>query len=177
MENDTIFFENLYETHKTEISKFIYAAAGKEGGYADDIFQSVWLNAFKYLGSLRERDKARAWLYAIAKTEIKRYFSRRVVHISLSRNSEDEDAYVEDPVDEASAAFPEALADSDVLARLLNKLEPEQQRIVILYYYYDVSLKDIAAMRQDNYNTTKSIFRRAMEKLRKEAEETGHGSL
>ncbi|MDR0886944.1 MAG: sigma-70 family RNA polymerase sigma factor [Clostridiales Family XIII bacterium] len=178
MENDnTIFFEKLYRTHKNEIAKFIYAMMESESTAADDIFQCVWRNAFRYLDSLENRDKARAWLYAIARTEIKHYFSKRTINLPIERGTDDEDSIFEEPEDMRSSDFPQALADADLLIQLLNQLDISQQRIVILYYYYDMSLKDIAETRHENYNTVKSLYRRAMAKLRVNAKEIDYETL
>ena len=168
-------FENVYNEHYAEIRRFIFTIARCDHDMTDDISQNVWQNAFRYFGSLRDAASVRAWLYAIARNEAKRYFADRHVAFFakvMSLDGDDEEDGI-DVVDEQNSAYPDALANSDLLAKLLGKLGEDEQRLIILHYAYGVDLKEIAAMSGTNYNTLKSSFRRAMEKLRKAANETG----
>ena len=135
----------------------------------DDISQNTWQNAFLYYDSLRDASSARPWLYAIARNEAKRYFANRRVAFFMGMQTLDEEGSEIDVADERESDFPEALANSELLAKLLGGLAEDEQRLILLYYAYDVDLKEIADMGGINYNTLKSSFRRAMEKLRKAA--------
>ena len=163
-------FEKIYGEYYAEIHRFIFTIARRDPDMTDDISQNTWQNAWSYIGSLRDESAARSWLYAIARNEAKRYFANRhVVFFSTALTIDDED--VRDVVHEADSSFPEELANSDLLAKLLNRLSPDEQRIILLHYAYDVGLNEIAEMGGANYNTLKSIFRRAMGKLRTAAKE------
>jgi RNA polymerase sigma-70 factor (ECF subfamily) len=139
----------------------------------EDIFQNTWENVFRYLHTLRERNMAKSWLYSIAKNEATRYYSRRDKHQGRTElvSIDVEDA--PDPIDETADAFPEALADADQLAGLIGGLSEAEQRLMLLHYSYDMSLSEIAALTKANYNTVKSVTRRATVKLRRIAEESG----
>jgi len=163
-------FEKLYNERYAEIRRFIFTIARRDQDMTDDISQNVWQNVFRYMGTLRDPASTRAWLYSIARNEAKRYFANRhIVFFSEVLTIDDEEAV--SVVDEQDSAFPEALANSDLLAKLLGRLSEDEQRLIILHYAYDMGLNEIAETSGTNYNTLKSNFRRAMEKLKKAAKE------
>ena len=166
-------FEKTYREYYAEIYRFIFTIARRDQDITDDISQNTWQNAFSYFDSLRDAASVRAWLYAIARNEAKRYFAgKHNVFFSNALTIDDDEGSIE-VISEADSGFPEALANSDLLAKLLGRLSADEQRLILLHYAYDVGLKEIADMEGTNYNTLKSIFRRSMEKLRKAANEMG----
>lgn len=169
MSGNTKGFEKLYGEYYAEIWRFIYTIARRDQDITDDISQNTWHNAYRYFASLRDAASARAWLYSIARNEAKRYFANRhMVFFSAAETLDEDDS--PDVADEKAADFPDALANSDLLVSLLGMLNEEEQRLILLHYAYDVDLKQVAEIGGVNYNTLKSTFRRALEKLRKAAD-------
>jgi RNA polymerase sigma-70 factor (ECF subfamily) len=170
MKGKIICFEALYEAYAVEIRRFIFVEVRKNPDLTEDIFQSTWENALRYLHTLKDPEKGRAWLYAIARNEAKRHFHNRKIRLfdaSLLTGEEE----VLDAPDPTSEDFPEALANTDLLSNLMSRLSEEEQQLILLHYYYDMSLKDIAVMGRANYNTVKSLTRRAIQKLKRFAED------
>jgi len=166
-------FEKTYNEYYAEIHRFIFTIARRDPDITDDISQNTWQNAYSYYGSLRDPASVRSWLYMIARNEAKRYFANRHEAffsgaLALGDGEDEIDVESEDDSD-----FPDALADSDMLAKLLGKLSADEQRLILMYYAYGVDLKELADIGGVNYNTLKSVFRRSMEKLRKAAKEMG----
>ena len=170
-------FEKVYREHYAEIRRFIFTIARRDPDITDDISQNTWQNAFTYFGSLRNKDSVRPWLYAIARNEAKRYFANQHTAFFSNALPLDEDEEPIEVVDERDSEFPEALADEDLLAKLLDKLNEDEQRLILLHYAYDIGLTEIAEVGGIKYNTLKSTFRRAMEKLRKAAIEMEAGAV
>ena len=50
------------------------------------------------------------------------------------------------------------------LRKLIHELEEKYERIIILRYFYDLTLKEIADMLSQNYNTVLSWHSRAIKK-------------
>jgi len=163
-------FEKTYYEYYEEIRRFIFTIARRDLIITDEISQNVWENAFVYYKGLRDAASLRAWLYAIARNEAKRYFANRHVAFFAETLTLDENEVIY-AVDERDSAFPEELADGDLLAKLIGRLGEDEQRLIILYYAYDMGLHEIAEMDGTNYNTLKSKYRRTMEKLRISATE------
>jgi RNA polymerase sigma-70 factor (ECF subfamily) len=173
MEATTEFFEELYEAHGPGVKRFIFTQARRDAEATEDIFQNTWENVFRYLHTLHDRKAAKSWLYSIAKNEAARYYIRRDRRAPQQALMSIDDEDAPDPVDEGADAFPDRLADADRLAGLIGRLSEAEQRLVLLHYGYDMSLSDIAALTGANYNTVKSMMRRAAAKLRKFADEPG----
>jgi len=181
MDNDRAFFEEIYEAYNLDIKRFIYASARRNDQITEDIFQNTWENAWRYLGSLRERDKAKAWLFGIARNEAKRYFTNKHIKFEfpsdIGHDPEDSDSpgggagFVAEPIDEESGAFPDRIVVTELLSNLINKLSESEQQLLILHYGYGVSLAELAKLYDTNYNTLKSITRRAILRLRALGEE------
>ncbi|MDR2162565.1 MAG: RNA polymerase sigma factor [Clostridiales Family XIII bacterium] len=165
-------FKELYEAHGASVKRFIFTQARRDADATDDIFQNTWENVFRYIHTLRERGAAKSWLYSIARNEAVRYYSRRGAHAPQEYAGIDaEDA--PDIVDESADGFPEALSDTEQLAALLGRLSEAEQRILLLHYSYDMGFSEIAKLTKGNYNTVKSVARRATMKLRDFAEASG----
>lgn len=172
MDRDKREFEKLYDAHWLEIKKFIYVSARRDRDATDEIFQSTWENAYRYFGTLKNEDVARAWLYSIARNEAKRYFEKnkaRFSELSLDATDEDGETVTPEPHDEAASGFPDAFADSELVRQLLNGLSAEEQRMILMHYAYGVKLKEIAETTGENYNTVKSVTRRALAKMKANA--------
>jgi RNA polymerase sigma-70 factor (ECF subfamily) len=180
--NKEKIFTKLYDAHWLEIQKFIFVQARRDAGYTEEIFQNTWENAWRYLHTLKDPDAARAWLYSIARNEAKRFFADRHVKIftnvipfsAASGSGDSADGGTdgaEASADPQASLFPEKLADEHLLATLLGRLSDEEQQLILLHYAYDMSLKDISTLYDVNYNTLKSITRRALSRLRAMAEE------
>jgi RNA polymerase sigma factor, sigma-70 family len=166
-------FDKTYKEYHAEIYRFIFTIARRDVDSTDCISQNTWQNAYTYYGSLRDKNSRRSWLYSIARNEAKRYFSNRTNAFFQSAIALEDGDDAIDVISEKDSEFPEELANGDLLAKLLNKLPADEQRLILLHYAYDLDLKEIAEIGGLNYNTLKSTFRRTMEKLRKAAEEMG----
>jgi RNA polymerase sigma-70 factor (ECF subfamily) len=165
------FFEEIYQNYGLDVKRFIFATARRDAQITEDVFQNTWENAWRYIGSLREPSKAKAWLFGIARNEAARYFTKKHVKYEFPMNSgsgaDAEDApSIPEPEDEESTAFPERFADESLLTDLIGRLSEEEQQLLIMHYGYGVSISDMSRMYDTNYNTLKSIIRRAIIRLR-----------
>ena len=168
MMNEKTKFKEIYEKHWLEIKRFIYVETGRDASLTEDIFQNTWMNVYTYISTLRDESSTRAWLYTIAKNETKRYFHRNKTRILSDINTNADDLY-EEVEDAESSDYPDTLANEDFLAKILSRLSYEDQQLILLHYYYDLPINEMAEMYEVNYNTLKSSVRRALLKLRQYA--------
>ncbi|MDR0817005.1 MAG: RNA polymerase sigma factor [Clostridiales Family XIII bacterium] len=176
MTDNRAFFEEIYEAYGLDVKRFIFATARRDAQITEDVFQNTWENAWRYIGSLRERSKAKAWLFGIARNEAARYFTKKHIKHEFPANagagSGDGDsgdgrtAAITEIEDTQSTAFPERFADESLLTELISHLPEEEQQLLIMHYGYGVSISEISRMYGTNYNTLKSIIRRAVIRLR-----------
>lgn len=138
----------------------VYAYAARRTGSAQearDIAQLTFEKLVRALPAYRPLGRFRPWLFTIASNEISDHFRRRA----------------------PEGPLPEEMCGEGDTVRLLVKKEeyglvrrsvlalpPSQQEAVILFYYHDMRLKDIARVTGANVNTVKSRLRLGLEKLR-----------
>ncbi len=121
-----------------------------------DAMDSVQEGAYKAMrkaGSLREERYAGTWVYRImintAKDYVKKY---RQGYEALNENMIDTKGH-----------------DSDMdLKDAVDKLPIQERTLIILRFYEDKPLSEIADILQENLSTVKSRLYRTLEKLRKE---------
>ena len=123
---------------------------------AEDSWQNTLLKAWQNLPQLRESGAFAAWLTRIVLNEARRVCRRRERHRMLlqllSRHRTE------------SSSFPPEY--EDILA-CLQKLRPNQKEIIVLRYWSDLALEDIAEITGLSLNTTKTLLYRALAQIRR----------
>ncbi len=87
---------------------------------AEDVMQSVFLNATAKFSGLREPARARAWLLQLARRKCVDFYRRR--------------KQTEPLLDEPAAATPAADAMVERLHNAIQKLPPSYREAIVLYY-------------------------------------------
>ena len=125
---------------------------------ARDAVQEALVRAWRDLPGLRDPDRFDAWLHRLtvhACIDLARHRRRRVLEVELT------------PIDEPAIGDASAiLADRDLLEGALRRLEPEQRAIVVLRYYLDLSLQEMAAVLGIPMGTVKSRLHRTLAAMR-----------
>ncbi len=125
---------------------------------AADILQDAYLKAFQNLDQLRESDKFRPWVKRIAHNRAVDFLRRAkpVLFSQMSCDSE-ENIELEDP---RTGHLPEVVVDKKETARLmdqiLGELSDDQRVVIVMYYYEQMSVKEIAFSLGIGENTVKS---------------------
>lgn len=129
---------------------------------AADLAQETFCRFIRYVDGYRFRN-LRAYLYAVARNACMDYFRAREIHVPL------EDA---PQAAEAETGFARAELESDLFV-LLQKLNSTQREAILLYYYEELKLTDIARMTGAPLSTVKSRIRQGLGKLKKLCEQEG----
>jgi RNA polymerase sigma-70 factor (ECF subfamily) len=125
---------------------------------ARDGVQDGFIRAWRSLPSLRDPDRFEGWLRSLVARsclDILRRRRRRPVEVELV--STDGPA-----VQDVSATT----ADRDLLDAILRRLPPEQRVVVVLRYYFDLEVPEIAATLAIPPGTVKSRLHRSMSAMR-----------
>lgn len=143
-----------------------------------DIVQDSYVKGFKSLSQLQDPDKFRAWIKRIAHNKAVNYL-RKAKPIMFSSISTDDDEVVEFE-DDRPDNLPEVVLDKKETARLireiLDSLSEEQRLVVGMYYYEQMSVKEIAENLGVSENTVKSRLSYGRKKIEfqvKELEKKG----
>jgi RNA polymerase sigma-70 factor (ECF subfamily) len=125
---------------------------------AKDAVQNALVRAWRVLPTLRDPDRFDAWLHRLlvnACIDEARRLRRHRVDVELSE--------LEPP---AVAGIETLVADRDELERGLLRLEPEMRAVIVLHYYLDLAMPDVAATLGIPLGTAKSRLNRALGLMR-----------
>ena len=122
-----------------------------------DIVQESACKAIIQCKKLKDTTKLLPWLCRI------------VVNTSLDllRNQ-----IKEQPAEELPEAAAEDKYEELDLKKALNRLEPENRTVIILRYFEDMKIEDIALVVDENVNTVKTRLYRSLKKLRIQLDDT-----
>ena len=131
-----------------------------------DAVQGAWSIAWRKLGSLRDVERVRSWLIAIAANEARQHVRhrRRAVVVDIS-----------------NAMFQPAQEDTDFaqvvdLERALRALDADERRLLALRYVADLDSTEISSLLGMSASGVRSRLARLLERLRTELE-PGGGSV
>jgi len=159
-------FNELYRQTRDK-AYFVAFSVTKNEDDALDILQDSYLKAWMKIGSLKNYEVAGAWLNQIVGNTAKDYVKKRRPQLfqptgedddPLAWQSEKDDTYV-----------PDAAMDTAETRRLIMAIVddlPEDQRLcVLMHYYNDLDLREIAEALEVPYETVKSRLRYAKRKI------------
>ena len=131
---------------------------------ARDAVQDGFIRAWRGLPSLRDPDRFEGWLRSLVARsciDILRRRGRRPIEVELVSTDGPS-------VSDISAVT----ADRDLLETILRRLSPEQRAVVVLRYYFDLEVPDIAATLRIPVGTAKSRLHRSMALMRSTLSDT-----
>jgi RNA polymerase sigma-70 factor (ECF subfamily) len=130
---------------------------------AEDAAQDAFTSAWRQRATLRDPDRFDAWFARIL-VNVCRDRLRKRSRVRRLPNAGGEELFV----DPAQAAL-----DRDVLGRALASLDPDRRIIVILRFWTDLSVDDVAERLGIPAGTVKSRLHSSMRQLRAALEELG----
>jgi RNA polymerase sigma-70 factor (ECF subfamily) len=125
---------------------------------AQDAVQETLIRAWRSLPGLRDPEAFEHWLHSMvvrACIDLIRRRRRRVTEVELEP--------IHDPFTRDDAG---RIADRDQLDRALARLEPEARAVVVLHFYLDLPLAQVAEMLGIPVGTAKSRLHRSLGILR-----------
>ena len=125
---------------------------------ARDAVQDGFIKAWRSLPTLRDPDRFEAWLRSlVARSCIDqlRRRGRRPIEVELTP--------IDGPsISDTSASF----ADRELLDEILRRLTPEWRAVVVLHYYFDLPLPEVAQALRIPVGTAKSRLHRSLALMR-----------
>lgn len=152
-------FERLAERYAGDIHRLAAAIVGTVD--AGDVTQEVLLLAWRKLPSLRDPDRAAAWIRRIVINRCMDHGRRAGRQIRTIRILD-----VHSLGDRSSS--PEVTGFDPDLDRALRSLPVEQRAVLALHYAADLTIADVAAALELPVGTAKSRLNAALMRLRSE---------
>jgi RNA polymerase sigma-70 factor (ECF subfamily) len=147
----------LVEEHSEMLFRYAYRLSGSAAD-AEDLTQQTFLAAHRHLDQLREAGRARSWLCAIL---------RNVYLKQLRSNGGLEFDSLQDVAEPASEVALDHPIDEEQLQSALLELPEEYRSPVILFYFGELSYKEIAEQLEVPIGTVMSRLARAKSLLKK----------
>ena len=141
-------FEQMYVAFAPRLVRAVYAVTG-DIGEAQDVVAETFMRAWSSRRSFGRVDQPEAWLRTVAvRLAISRWRRTRAAAAAWNRK-------------DASQVVPEVSPDSVALVAALRHLPDAQRVAVVLHYFYDLSLEQIAAETESTLSAVKSRLSRA----------------
>jgi RNA polymerase sigma-70 factor (ECF subfamily) len=158
-DGDTVAFARIVAAYHGDMTRVAFVVAGGDQDLADDAVQSAWTVAWRKLGSLRDPERLKPWLVAIAANEARqacrRLHRRAVVELDLA-------------VDDPGAPDPAERAAALDLERVLRRLSPDERALLALRFEADLDSAEIGALWGRPASTVRWRLARLLARLRKE---------
>lgn len=152
----------LFRQYEEDLYRVAYAILGHSED-ALDVVQETAYRSFKAIKGLKEPRYFKTWLTKIAigcSTDVFRKRTR-----TLQWRPEYEAAIAAGASDDGDPAL------SLTLGEMVASLDLAEKQVVMLRYYYDFTIREVAEAMNVPLGTAKTTLYRALQKLRKRAEE------
>jgi len=146
----------LIEEHAEFLFRFAYRLSGSAVD-AEDLVQQAFLAAHTKIDQVRDAAKTRAWLVAVLRNAHRKQCRRERPLPMSSLHTAPE------PVTEADL---EPLLNADSVQEALQELPEEFRSVLILFYFNDLSYKEIAELLEVPIGTVMSRLSRGKAQLR-----------
>ncbi|KNY29403.1 RNA polymerase sigma factor [Pseudobacteroides cellulosolvens] len=158
-------FEKLYELYRYKAMGTAYLIGGSRN-IAEDIVQEAFVICYYQIKKLKNPDIFNIWFYRILVRVGWRMATKHKSHIDLKNtDSEQKDITCDSSRIES---FADISHDRLIVRDAVKKLPPTLKTIVILYYFNELTTKEIAKILDLFQGTVKSRLHKARKLLEKE---------
>ena len=160
---------SLYKNYREDVFRFLRSKV-YDSELAEDLTQAVYLNVIRAVSSGRYKQKRdKAWLTKIAMNEFINHYRKKV-----KRKTDSLSAYPKEVIKNSSPNPEEILLELDIIERLrvlVDRLPAKEREIIHLRVYQEMSFKEIEVVTEDNPNTSRGYYRKAVIRLRQMMQE------
>ncbi len=133
----------------------------KDYHLAEDVVQETFIQVYNHYDSFRHQSSVKTWIIRIAINLCRNQMRTR--WFSLGRVDEF-------PILPCSEAYDGMLEHERLLAEI-GRLKPHYREVILLFYYQELTVKEIASLQGKKESTVKQRLKRAREQLRKALKE------
>lgn len=149
-------FEALLSSCKNSLERLvIYKVNNKADG--EDILQAVYLTAFSRFRTLRDKEKFKAWIFAIARNKINDFYRAKAKTLELP---------LDENINYQTSFSRMGMTVNEVVNETLSSLADKEKHILYLYYFKQMSQSEIAKALSVPLGTVKSRLYSAKQSFR-----------
>ena len=156
---DEAALDKLITRYHEPLFKFLYRMTD-DPTLAEDLLQETFTRLITYRG--RAPDRFRAWLYAIAANLARDHFRSAYYRHTSTDGVDGLDVQASSIAEDAFLRS----AQREHIAQALQQLTAEQREVVVLRFYHDLRLEEIALISNAPIGTVKSRLFYALKRLK-----------
>lgn len=161
-------FDELYDKYYLMLFRTAYLILGNSYD-AEDVTQDAFVSIYVNIKSLKDPDKLKPWMFSILKNSAyKKYKNKK-------RELPDEEIQLK--VDKETYTIEEEFVVKSEIQDALMSLNKKQREVIVLFYYNDLTIKEIASALGVFEGTVKSRLFKARKVLKKELEHSNESFL
>jgi RNA polymerase sigma-70 factor, ECF subfamily len=166
-EDKDLLIDEIMNQYGQEILRLAYSYVNNKE-IAEDLTQDIFVKCYKNLHTYSGKSKLRTWLWRIAINHCKDFHrSWYTKNVVIAGEEMPSNGTKKELVEQAVIQKEE---DDELIAAIM-KLPIKYREVIYLFYYEELSLKEIALVTDTGLNTVKTRLRRAKELLKEELEE------
>jgi len=147
----------IYERFSGKVMNYIWSKVGDKY-VAEDLCSTVFVKVYEKFDTFDEsKAQISTWIYTVAHNTVIDYYRTNRIMSEVP----EETVAADNP--ELECLNNESLSE---LAKALEKLGERERTVVVKYYYYNESLKDIAADIGVSYSYIKILHKKALDELK-----------
>lgn len=164
-------FDSLYEIYVKKLYSAAYLISGSRSD-SEDIVQETFVKCFLRKDTIRDERAFENWLFRIMVRTAWRYVKRRPKDCSFDEMLEqDGEKYSGEWIQidrDTLQPLEEVILreEQEKLREAVSSLEVKQRTVIVLYYYNELSVRDIARITGSLEGTVKSRLHKGRENLR-----------
>lgn len=164
-EGDKISFDLLYEKYKNMALHTAYLITG-DRSLSEDVVQDTFVKVYLHCKELKNDSGFKAWMMQILVRTAYKCGRRR------SRELPDEEILYKADQNHGPSSMEQVIAqeEAEAIAEAVRSLPIKQRTVVILYYYQEYQISEIAQMTGCLEGTVKSRLHTARKQLRRKLE-------
>lgn len=165
-------FDELYSKYRGRVMAYFWNRVGAD--FAEDLMQETFLRCYESIGQFAYRGAFYAWLWAIARTVLRKHLAEKSGGAAVSAT--------ELPIDERGTVASEGSSwksvgaaerqailrqDQESLTRALEGLEPDDREVLRMFYWEAHPIAEIARKIGKTPGATKMMLARARAELKR----------
>ncbi len=159
---DKAAFDALYEKYKNILLRMAYLVSGQMDD-AEDIVQETFVKCYLHIGELKKEEGFQPWLFQILYRTAYRQIKKR------KREIPDEDVGMRTDATDGITSLDRIIRteEEQMVYSAVQALDFKHRAVVVMFYYNEMSMREIAKVLGCTEGTVKSRLFTARKKLRK----------
>ncbi|TWG41893.1 LOW QUALITY PROTEIN: RNA polymerase sigma-70 factor (ECF subfamily) [Bacillus sp. AK8] len=166
IEDKEDLIDEIMNKYGQEVLQLVYSYVNNKE-VAEDLTQDIFVKCYKSLHTYKGNSNLKTWLWRIAnqcKDYLKSWYNKKVIV------TEDDFTYMESQKESVEQTVIQNAEDRE-LASAVMSLPIKYREVIYLFYYEELSIKEIATVIEVKENTIKTRLKKAKELLKEGLEE------